>query len=143
MNLIKNLIKNLAISIINTALTVFICYWNIMAIINAFQTPNADWNQVWTYLVCSVVILVIMWISAFLKFLKRLAFVILVLLLVGWFSLPQLLPNVTNNMCVTMGSCKAGSEVTTAVSGKFVINKQTCLQNKWKWDDKKQVCKTK
>ena len=90
MNLIKNLIKNLAISIINTALTIFICYWNIMAIINAFQTPDADWNQVWTYLVCSVVILVIMWISAFLKFLKRLAFVILVLLLIGWFYLPKI-----------------------------------------------------
>lgn len=142
MNFIKNMLKNLALSIFNTAFSIFILYWNVMTIINAFQTPNADWNQVFTYLACSVVILVIMWFSAFLKFLRNIAVLILVLLLALWCCLPQFLPNIGDGMCVTMGSCKEGAEVKT-VSGKVVINKQTCVQNGWEWNDKKNSCSTK
>ncbi len=142
MNLIKNLVKKLAISIVNTAITIFIFYWNIMAIINGFKTPDADWNQIFMYLICSVVILLIMWIISFLKFIRNFIIIILILLLVGWFYLPSLFPNVTDGMCVTMGSCKEGTEVKT-ISGKVIINQQNCVKQGWTWNSKKNVCETR
>ena len=63
--LIKGLAKKLIISILTTALSIFILYWNVMNIITAFQTPNADWSQVWTYLIWSIVVLAVMWIISF------------------------------------------------------------------------------
>ncbi len=136
--LIKGLAKKLIISILTTALSIFILYWNVMNIITAFQTPNADWGQVWTYLIWSIVVLAVMWIISFLKFLKNLIFIILVLILIGWWYLGSAM----TNMCVTMGSCKAGSEIKT-VSGNVIINQQTCQANGWSWDTQKNVCKTK
>ena len=140
--MIKNLVKKLAMSLINTAVTIFIVYWNIMSIINAFKTPNADWNQVFTYLVISLVILVIIWFISFLKFLRNMAIIILIIVFCGWLYLPKMLPEIGGGMCVNMGSCKQGTEVKT-VSGKIIINAQTCKDNGWNWNDKKQACETK
>lgn len=134
----KGLAKKLVISILTTALSIFILYWNVMNIITAFQTPNADWSQVWTYLVWSIVVLSVMWLISFLKFLKNLIFVILVLILIGWWYFG----NTMTNMCVTMGSCKAGTEIKT-VSGKVIIDKHSCTTNGWTWDSQKNICKTK
>lgn len=134
----KGLAKKLVISILTTALSIFILYWNVMNIITAFQTPNADWSQVWTYLVWSIVVLAVMWLISFLKFLKNLIFVILVLILIGWWYFG----NTMTNMCVTMGSCKAGTEIKT-VSGKVIIDKHSCTTNGWTWDSQKNICKTK
>lgn len=142
MKFIKNMLKNLAVSIFNTLFTVFILYWNVMTIINAFQTPDADWHQVFVYLACSVVILIIMWFMAILKFLRNLVFIVLVLLLIFWCCLPQFLPNIADGMCVTMGSCKEGVEVKT-VSGKVVINQPSCVKNGWQWNADKKTCMTK
>ena len=134
----KGLAKKLGISILTTALSIFILYWNVMNIITAFQTPNADWSQVWTYLVWSIVVLAVMWLISFLKFLKNLIFVILVLILIGlWYF-----GNTMTNMCVTMGSCKAGTEIKT-VSGKVIIDQHSCTTNGWTWDSQKNICKTK
>ena len=134
----KGLAKKLVISILTTALSIFILYWNVMNIITAFQTPNADWSQVWTYLVWSIVVLAVMWLISFLKFLKNLIFVILVLILIGWWYFG----NTMTNMCVTMGSCKAGNEIKT-VSGKVIIDQHSCTTNGWTWDSQKNICKTK
>ena len=134
----KGLAKKLVISILTTALSIFILYWNVMNIITAFQTPNADWSQVWTYLVWSIVVLSVMWLISFLKFLKNLIFVILVLILIGWWYFG----NTMANMCVTMGSCKAGTEIKT-VSGKVIIDQHSCTTNGWTWDSQKNICKTK
>ena len=134
----KGLAKKLVISILTTALSIFILYWNVMNIITAFQTPNADWSQVWTYLVWSIVVLAVMWLISFLKFLKNLTFVILVLILIGWWYFG----NTMTNMCVTMGSCKAGTEIKT-VSGKVIIDQHSCTTNGWTWDSQKNICKTK
>lgn len=134
----KGLAKKLVISILTTALSIFILYWNVMNIITAFQTPNADWSQVWTYLIWSIVVLAVMWLISFLKFLKNLIFVILVLILVGWWYFG----NTMTNMCVTMGTCKAGTEIKT-VSGKVIIDQHSCVSNGWSWDTQKNVCKTK
>ncbi len=137
-NFFKGLAKKLVISILTTALSIFILYWNVMNIITAFQTPNADWSQVWTYLVWSIVVLAVMWLISFLKFLKNLIFVILVLILIGWWYFG----NTMTNMCVTMGSCKAGTEIKT-VSGKVIIDQHSCTTNGWTWDSQKNICKTK
>lgn len=134
----KGLAKKLVISILTTALSIFILYWNVMNIITAFQTPNADWGQVWTYLVWSIIVLAVMWLISFLKFLKNLIFIILVLILIGWWYLG----NTMTNMCVTMGSCKAGTEIKT-VSGKVIIDQHSCTTNGWTWDSQKNICKTK
>lgn len=134
----KGLAKKLVISILTTALSIFILYWNVMNIITAFQTPNADWSQVWTYLVWSIVVLAVMWLISFLKFLKNLIFVILVLILIGWWYFG----NTMTNMCVTMGSCKAGTEIKT-VSGKVIIDQHRCTTNGWTWDSQKNICRTK
>lgn len=134
----KGLAKKLVISILTTALSIFILYWNVMNIITAFQTPNADWSQVWTYLVWSIVVLAVMWLISFLKFLKNLIFVILVLILIGWWYFG----NTMTNMCVTIGSCKAGTEIKT-VSGKVIIDQHSCTTNGWTWDSQKNICKTK
>ena len=134
----KGLAKKLVISILTTALSIFILYWNVMNIITAFQTPNADWSQVWTYLVWSIVVLAVMWLISFLKFLKNLIFVILVLILIGWWYFG----NTMTNMCVTMGSCKAGTEIKT-VSGKVIIDQHSCTTNGWTWDSQKNICRTK
>lgn len=134
----KGLAKKLVISILTTVLSIFILYWNVMNIITAFQTPNADWSQVWTYLVWSIVVLAVMWLISFLKFLKNLIFVILVLILIGWWYFG----NTMTNMCVTMGSCKAGTEIKT-VSGKVIIDQHSCTTNGWTWDSQKNICKTK
>jgi len=142
MNFIKNFAKKLVISIFNTAFTIFILYWNVMTIINAIQSPDANWNQVFTYLACSVLVLIIMWFMAFLRFLRNLVIFILILLLIGWCSLPKFLPEINEGMCVTIGSCKEGSEVKT-VSGKIIINRQSCTENGWKWNDNKNTCLTK
>lgn len=140
--IIKNLVKKLALSVINTAITIFILYWNVMAIANAFNTPDADWGQVLTYLTISIVILAIMWFISFLKFLRNLVLIILILLLCGWLYLPKLLPEIGSSMCVNMGSCKQGTEVKT-VSGKIIINANTCKQKGWTWNAKKNTCETK
>lgn len=137
-NFFKGLAKKLVISILTTALSIFILYWNVMNIITAFQTPNADWSQVWTYLVWSIVVLAVMWLISFLKFLKNLIFVIIVLILIGWWYFG----NTMTNMCVTMGSCKAGTEIKT-VSGKVIIDQHSCTTNGWTWDSQKNICKTK
>ena len=142
MNIIKCLAKKLVIPIINTALTIFIFYWNIMAIINGIKTPDADWTQIFMFLVCSVGILLVMWFLTFLKFIRNFIIVVLILLLIGWLSLPKMFPNVTDGLCVTMGSCKEGVEVKT-VSGKVIINQQNCLKQGWKWNAKKNVCETR
>ena len=136
--LLKGLAKKLVTSILTAVLSVFILYWNVMNIITAIQTPNADWNQVWTYLLWSVVVLAVMWIISFLKFLKNLVFVLLVLILVGWWYFG----NTMSNMCVVMGSCKAGTEIKTN-SGMIKINQQTCSQNGWVWNVDKNTCDTK
>jgi len=141
MKLITNLAKKIFMMIINTALTVFIVYWNIMTIINAINTPNADWHQVMVYLACSAVILLIIWFMAILRFIRNLAILVMILLLIGWLYLPKFLPSITEGMCVTIGSCKEGSEVKT-VSGKIIINEKSCIENGWKWNSSDKSCKT-
>lgn len=142
MNLFKFFLKNLVVSILNTIITVVIFYWNIMAIINGLNTPNADWNQIFTYLACSVVILFIMWFMSFLKFIRNFLIIILVVLLALWLSLPKFFPNINDGLCVTLGACKEGVEVKT-VSGKILINQQNCTKQGWVWNAKKDVCETK
>ncbi len=141
MNFIKNLALKLVISIFNTALTVFIVYWNFVTVVNALKTPNADWHQVLVYLVCSAVVLIIIWFMAILRFIRNLAILIIILLLAVWLYLPKLLPNINDSICVTIGSCKEGTEVKT-VSGKILINEKTCNENGWKWDNTDKSCKT-
>ena len=141
MNFIKNLAKKLFISIFNTALTIFIVYWNCVTVFNALKTPDADWHQIKLYLICSAVVLIIIWFMAILRFIRNLAILIMILLLVGWLYLPKFLPNINDNLCVTIGSCKEGTEVKT-VSGKILINEKTCTDNGWKWNSADKSCKT-
>ncbi|MBQ3311391.1 hypothetical protein IJG72_04865 [bacterium] len=138
--MIKNFAKKIVISLLNTTFTIFIIYWNIISIINAIKTPDADWNQVLTYLIVSAIILLVMWFVSFLKFLRNMLILVLIIVFCGWLYLPNLLPEIGGGMCMNMGSCKQGATVKT-VSGKIIINKDTCINNGWIWDEKKSVCK--
>ena len=81
-----------------------------------------------------------MWFVSFLKFLRNMLILVLIIVFCGWLYLPNLLPEIGGGMCMNMGSCKQGATVKT-VSGKIIINKDTCINNGWIWDEKKSVCK--
>lgn len=142
MKFLFNLVKKIFLSLLSTALTLFILYWDVMTVINALKNPDADWHQVSIYLICSAVILIIIWFMAFLRFLRNLAFLVIILLIAGWLYLPNILPHAAFDVCVVMGSCKDGTEVKT-LSGKIIINEKSCIQNGWKWNNEKNTCETR
>ena len=72
----------------------------------------------------------------------KLKFIVIsfVLIIFGIALKPLYIRFVELNMCMDLGICKEGLMIRTGGGMKKKLNKDICIQNKWKWDEIHKYC---
>ena len=47
--------------------------------------------------------------------------------------------NINTDICIDSGICKKGLALNTE-NGKIIISEESCLENKGKWQEEKEIC---
>lgn len=120
------------------SITLFVGYFaTIASVISNVGKQGFDW-QVLLYIPVSVFTILGIWLVAFIKT-KRNTKIIYVVIFFIWLISPRILPSVTRQFdydtCVDIGFCAEGLKFNDGV-----MNKEYCLKEGKKWDDKEKMC---
>ncbi|HNW26058.1 MAG TPA: hypothetical protein PKI94_04630 [Candidatus Gastranaerophilaceae bacterium] len=119
-------------------ITIFVGYFAAIASASAFAGRQGfDW-QVLLYVLASVFTILGIWLVAFIKTKKNTKIIYAVIFFV-WFFSPRILPSVMRQFdydtCVDIGICAEGLSFADGV-----MNKEYCLKEGKKWDEKRKSC---
>lgn len=120
------------------AITIFVGYFAAIASATAIAGKQGfDW-QVLLYVLVSAYIVLGIWLLAFIKT-KRNTKIIYAAILLIWLFAPRISPSVMRQFdfdtCVDIGICAEGLRFSNGV-----MNKEYCLKEGKKWDDKEKMC---
>ncbi len=94
------------------------------------------------FILLSVLMLLILWAQFFVRTVVGIKLLV-ILLLIGYFWLPENVPQLQSNLkfndCLEIGNCAEGLTINTK-QGKIVITKETCIKQRWQWDDSAKEC---
>lgn len=119
-------------------ITLFVGYFaTIASVIAIGGRQGFDW-QVLLYVLASAFTMLGIWLIAFIKTKRNIKIIYAVIFFIWLFS-PRILPSVMRQFdfdtCVDIGICAEGVRF---VDG--VMNKEYCLKEGKKWDEKRKVC---
>lgn len=119
-------------------ITLFACYFaGIVSVIASVGRNEFDWQILLYVLVAGFIVLGI-WLVAFIKTPKNTKIIYAVIFFIWLFS-PRILPSVMRQFdfdtCVDIGICSEGLRFKDGI-----MNKEYCLKEGKKWDEKRKVC---
>lgn len=109
----------------------------LIGTIGYVDTKHLDW-QIAFYVSLGLFLILGAWINSFLRTLTKIKVSFIILFLI-WFFSPYFLNSVMNaineDTCVDIGICAEGLKFSNGI-----MNKEYCLKEGQKWDDKEKVC---
>lgn len=119
-------------------ITIFVGYFAAIASATAIAGKQGfDW-QVLLYVLASAFTVLGIWLLAFIKTKNNIKLIYAVIFFIWLFS-PRILPSVMRQFdydtCVDIGICAEGLRFSNGI-----MNKEYCLKEGQKWDDKEKMC---
>lgn len=138
--------KNLLLKLLKTSLCLIgllYVFAHAFYLLSSVYATIDSWDiQIYLYFISATLLIIILLILPFLK-VNKWIFILILLLAFSFMYYPLISPSIENEhakiSCEEDGICKEGI-VIKHKQKEIIINKQSCIENNWTWDEKNKTC---